>query len=169
MPPLSRSKEVQHAHATREDDSGVDEHAPASPLRAARSRSTSPVGSPVIDDAPHELAGNSGGARTTGMTVEEAEQPATHAPKQAMASALNKEQPTGGNFGAAAALRARLLGGKAPEGAAADTSGARGGIKGPRKETIALPLVDSQGRAAPGAFGRERAGAGGFPTCNWQS
>ena len=61
------------------------------------------------------------------------------------------EPSGGGNFGAAAALRARLQGRAAPAAAAAP----------PRKETVVLPQVDAQGRAVPGAFGRDAAGAGG--------
>lgn len=67
--------------------------------------------------------------------------------------------PTGGNFGAAAALRARLMGAK-PAAQTDSMAAARERIEGPRRETVALPLVNSQGRAVPGAFGRERAGAG---------
>lgn len=54
----------------------------------------------------------------------------------------------GGNLGAAAALRARLLG-KGPPPAEAP----------PRPAEELLPLVDARGRAVPGAFGRETAGA----------
>ena len=60
------------------------------------------------------------------------------------------EPSGGGNFGAAAALRARLQGRAAPAAAAVH-----------RKETVVLPQVDAQGRAVPGAFGRDAAGAGG--------
>ena len=60
------------------------------------------------------------------------------------------EPSGGGNFGAAAALRARLQGRAAPAAAAP-----------PRKETVVLPQVDARGRAVPGAFGRDAAGAGG--------
>ena len=62
------------------------------------------------------------------------------------------EPSGGGNFGAAAALRARLQGRAAPAAAAA-----------PRKETVVLPQVDARGRAVPGAFGRDAAGAGHCP------
>ncbi len=62
-------------------------------------------------------------------------------------------EPSGGNnFGAAAALRARLRGEAPPSAAAA--AGA------PKKEVVVLPQVDASGRAVPGAFGREAAGAG---------
>lgn len=62
----------------------------------------------------------------------------------------------GGNFGAAAALRARLLGRSAPPAAAAAAAEA-GGAK---REVVVLPQVDPSGRAVPGAFGRDKAGAG---------
>lgn len=59
------------------------------------------------------------------------------------------EPSGGGNFGAAAALRAKLQGRAAPAASAA-----------PKQETVVLPQVDAKGRAMPGAFGREAAGAG---------
>lgn len=59
------------------------------------------------------------------------------------------EPSGGGNFGAAAALRAKLQGRAAPVASAA-----------PKRETVVLPQVDAKGRAMPGAFGREAAGAG---------
>lgn len=34
---------------------------------------------------------------------------------------------------------------------------------GAKKETVVLPMVDSQGKAVPGAFGREKAGATAEP------
>ncbi len=58
------------------------------------------------------------------------------------------EPSGGGNFGAAAALRARLQGRAAPAATA------------PKRETVVLPQVDAGGRAVPGAFGRDAAGAG---------
>ena len=58
------------------------------------------------------------------------------------------EPSGGGNFGAAAALKAKL------QGRAATA---------PKKETIVLPQVDASGRAMPGAFGREAASAGQLP------
>jgi hypothetical protein len=58
-------------------------------------------------------------------------------------------RPTGGNFGAAAALRARLLGKGPPQGSGIET--------GRQKEVVVLPSVDAQGRALPGAFGRDSA------------
>ena len=61
------------------------------------------------------------------------------------------EPSGGGNFGAAAALRARLQGRAAPAAAAAS-----------RRETVVLPQVDARGRAVPGAFGRDAAGAGEY-------
>lgn len=63
------------------------------------------------------------------------------------------EPSGGGNLGAAAALKARLLGQAAPAAAA----GSGGGSK---REVVTLPQVDASGRAVPGAFGRERAGEG---------
>eukprot|EP00951_Prasinocladus_malaysianus_P027615 scaffold248686_cov23-Prasinocladus_malaysianus.AAC.1 len=57
----------------------------------------------------------------------------------------------GANRSAAEALRARLAGRSAPT---------------PAKEAMALPLVDSQGRAAPGAFGRKASGADALPEGN---
>jgi len=59
------------------------------------------------------------------------------------------------NLSAAAMLRARLSGRKAP------SSTARHGEPkqklGKQEETVILPLIDASGRAAPGAFGRESA------------
>ncbi len=65
-----------------------------------------------------------------------------------MTSGDPSEPSGGGNFGAAAALRAKLQGRAAPA---------------PKKETVVLPQVDVSGRAMPGAFGREAVSAGQLP------
>ncbi|KAK9823428.1 hypothetical protein WJX72_002672 [[Myrmecia] bisecta] len=62
------------------------------------------------------------------------------------------------NVATAAALRARLLG-KAPPAEPAGLAGAPASSGG-RAERVVLPMVDASGRAMPGAFGREAAGAG---------
>lgn len=59
-----------------------------------------------------------------------------------------KEDPRQANLSAAAMLRARL-GGRPPTAPTPHH----------REETVVLPLIDAVGRAAPGAFGREAAGA----------
>lgn len=65
------------------------------------------------------------------------------------------EPSGGGNFGAAAALRARLLGRGPPAAAAGDPTGGT-----TKREVVVLPQVDAGGRAVPGAFGRDCAGEG---------
>jgi hypothetical protein len=62
----------------------------------------------------------------------------------------------GGNQSKAAMLRAKLMGKPVPPAA---TEPAAGGSQQAGRQVVALPLVDARGRAAPGAFGREGAGA----------
>jgi hypothetical protein len=85
------------------------------------------------------------------------------APRPSAASA--PAAAAGGNMSVAAALRARLSG-RAPPAAAAHPPAGPPSAAARRQheqhqehEHVALPLIDAQGRAAPGAFGREAAGA----------
>ncbi|KAL6782403.1 hypothetical protein ACKKBG_A06645 [Auxenochlorella protothecoides x Auxenochlorella symbiontica] len=83
--------------------------------------------------------------------------PSPLAPARPAPTPVAPERPpaAAGNLGAAAALRARLLGRPLP---AAVPEGVQGA-----DAVEALPLVDARGRAVPGAFGREVAGAGAVP------
>lgn len=66
------------------------------------------------------------------------------------------------NKSTAALLRARLQGKQAAAQGEGD-GGEEQGVIGRRKEVVSLPAVLADGRAAPGAFGRNRAGAGAAP------
>ena len=73
-------------------------------------------------------------------------------PARVMPESRNVTQATSTNMSAAAALKARLMGNKAPQSHEVDV---------PAKSMEVLPMVTADGRAAPGAFGRETTIKGG--------
>eukprot|EP00884_Botryococcus_braunii_P013106 jgi/Botrbrau1/21797/Bobra.0190s0022.1 len=122
----------------------------SSPRGTNEARAPSPARSPspMEDDEDERVQGTmpTPAAAPSGRVQGE---PAPQGAGPAAGGEAGPPRPAGANFGAAAALRARLLGKPPPSTSEADA--------GRKKEVVVLPTVDARGRALPGAFGRDKA------------
>jgi hypothetical protein len=150
---MQQQQGSREASPSRDREVSVGEDAEHTELAAAAA---------VVPSASKPAAGGGGGssnqdraaalrARLSGAAV-----PPQLQQQQAVADGAATADAGGGNQSKAALLRAKLMGKPVPPAAPAPAPGAS---QPPGRQVVALPLVDARGRAAPGAFGREGAGA----------